>query len=250
MKKRILSLLLCLCTILLTGCGGTTSQDTSSAGPESSAVSVETEPASSDPVSSENVSSEVPSEPVSSEEISSEEIDIHHLFMEGDIQPVYPETLPKYEKGSIKLYDRTAVDGTPNNREKRFVYYGSFELVDIGIWRLMDTDYPGDESRGGASYNPVGWREWCESYFGDADRDWFNSNDPEPEEMPLVSLIKFYNIPREVMEEAIELYYGDYIENAYEFYTPTPDMERGEIPNLDIIYTLDNEIINEYYRYG
>lgn len=252
MKKCIVSLFLCLCMVVLTACGGTTAQGVSSAGPESSAVSVETEPASSEPVSSENVSSEVSSplssEPVSSEETSSEEIDIHHLFMEGDIQPVYPENLPKYEKGSIKLARHDKNDAWPHLRERRLMYYRSHELVYIGIWRYLE-ELPIEEGEGYHHRQPLGWSEWCEDYFGDADCDWFNSDDPEPEEMPLVSLIKFYNIPREVMEEACDYYYNVYVPDVFE-YDVKPNEEYGEIVNLDIVYTLDNEIINEYYRYG
>ena len=62
------------------------------------------------------------------------------------------------------------------------------------------------------------------------------------DEMFLVSIIKRYNIPREDFDRALEKYLS--MRTPHELKT-----EFWEAPNGDIIYTFDNEIINEYYRY-
>jgi len=66
---------------------------------------------------------------------------------------------------------------------------------------------------------------------------------PEPPEMILVTFIKYFNIPKEKFEQAT----ADFINYCIE---ANRDMswEPYEPPNPDIIYTFDNEIINEYYR--
>ncbi len=63
------------------------------------------------------------------------------------------------------------------------------------------------------------------------------------EEMLLVSFIKRYNITREEFDAAVELFIAN---NAGADF----NCEEMEIPNGDIIYTFDNEIINNYYRYA
>ena len=66
----------------------------------------------------------------------------------------------------------------------------------------------------------------------------------EPEtEMALVTLIKKYGIPKEKFEEAIRK------EAEYRISVGRDlSSEYGELPNADIVYTFDNEIINAYYR--
>jgi hypothetical protein len=71
-------------------------------------------------------------------------------------------------------------------------------------------------------------------------------------EMLLVTCIKRFNISKKTIDEKIEYWKqrrasnpissdtGDYIDYNVENY---------ELPNTDIIYTFDNEIINKYYRY-
>ncbi len=60
-------------------------------------------------------------------------------------------------------------------------------------------------------------------------------------EMLLVSYVKEFNITREEFDAAVERFAA--FNEGYTQY------EEYEIPNADIIYTFDNEIINEYYRY-
>ena len=83
--------------------------------------------------------------------------------------------------------------------------------------------------------------------------NWYNTviqphidNNIEPEEMYAVSFVKYFKIPKEKFEEACEEK-RKWFEEHPELYDSLSD-EGLEIPNADIIYTFDNDIINEYYR--
>ena len=74
----------------------------------------------------------------------------------------------------------------------------------------------------------------------------------EPAEMNLVSIIKYCRISKDVFIEASEKRKRQILEfvesdgrniKDIEF-----DSEQVELPNVDIIYTFDNEVINAYYR--
>ena len=61
-------------------------------------------------------------------------------------------------------------------------------------------------------------------------------------EMPLVTFVKHFDISREAFDTAIaELAITNAIHGNND--------EEFEVPNADVIYTFDNEIINRYYRY-
>lgn len=62
-------------------------------------------------------------------------------------------------------------------------------------------------------------------------------------EMFSVVLIKKYNITKEVFEELIRKEAEDRIRHGADLST-----EDYELPNADILYTFDNEIIDAYYR--
>ena len=71
-------------------------------------------------------------------------------------------------------------------------------------------------------------------------------NNVEPQEMYTVSFIKHFHIPKDIFEqvcEALPLWYDRLYDGNYD-----KTEEQYEIPNADIIYTFDNEIINNYYR--
>jgi len=68
----------------------------------------------------------------------------------------------------------------------------------------------------------------------------------EPTEMAMVTFIKAYNIPKKAMEEVVQSLIDSCLEEGFggrDFLN-----EAYEIPNLDIIYTFDNRIIDAYYR--
>ena len=129
------------------------------------------------------------------------------------------ETLPVYTPGLVKLDPEEDYcddgDGASFKRNFRLVYYRIPSPID---------DFAGQEGY-----------DFLEEII--------NASSGELSEMFLVSYVKRFNIPKETFEnmvkeiEDIQLSIGlDLTEEEY------------ELPNADIIYTFDNEIINEYYR--
>jgi len=96
-------------------------------------------------------------------------------------------------------------------------------------------------------YYNVPW-EVCELADDDGfslnlDGDDLNPFGPEPE-MVMVAFIKHYEIKKEDFTYAVQRIYNWCIGNGFDdIYA-----EGNELPNADIIYTFDNEIINAYYR--
>ena len=134
-------------------------------------------------------------------------------------QPTDPKTgLPVHVPGSIELQDLS--DKFPFERKYRACYYlfhGAFQgllneeqLADFHAWRNEVKE-------------EINYGEFIE-------------------EMLLVSVIKRYDISREDFDRALEEYISLTGPYALKY-------EWSEPPNGDIIYTFDNEIINEYYRY-
>jgi len=74
------------------------------------------------------------------------------------------------------------------------------------------------------------------------DGGYFHEFDEEPE-MALVSFIKYYNIKKDDFIAAVQQQYEWALDKGRNIYD-----EDCELPNPDIIYTFDNEIINAYYR--
>ncbi len=127
--------------------------------------------------------------------------------------------LPKYVPGSIELQDQQ-YDLFPYERKYRNAYYT--------IWGEFTALLPEEE---------------VSRYY-----DWFvNQNEATnhgefQEEMLLVSFVKEFNISREDFDAAVEEFRKNNKNSTHH--------EDYEVPNADIIYTFDNEIINEYYRYA
>jgi len=131
---------------------------------------------------------------------------------EAPTQIALPNPLPQSE--SIKLKENPN-DEFGNDWEYvyRFLYYG----VPGPIFTLADYDGSNDEN--------------------------IKPFEPEPE-MALVAFIKHYKIERKDFIEAVLKLYNFLIELGYDDIYD----ESLELPNADIIYTFDNEIINAYYR--
>ncbi|MBS5734595.1 MAG: hypothetical protein KHW87_07840 [Clostridiales bacterium] len=75
-------------------------------------------------------------------------------------------------------------------------------------------------------------------------------NGIEPQEMYTVTFIKDFHISREAFEQACQEFQL-WLEDKSKRWAEGDaifSMERYEMPNADIIYTFDNEIINNYYR--
>lgn len=154
---------------------------------------------------------------------AAEEPEQWHFFWNALNRPVIwgyiAPALPEYQPGSIQLEDQ-AQDDYDFQRKYRLAYYriwGEYmdlltdeERADMGTW----TEQDGEQTNHGELRN----------------------------EMMLVSFIKRYNITREEFDNATAQL-EDHLKGS-------SHMEECEIPNGDIIYTLDNEIINHYYRYA
>ncbi|MCL2489031.1 MAG: hypothetical protein FWE80_10140 [Oscillospiraceae bacterium] len=133
--------------------------------------------------------------------------------------PTYPTDangLPEYVPGSFKLRPQEE-DEFEFERKYRSIYYRNFpeygELVDY------------DE-----------YLDWLHETVFDGEN---------MHEMALVSFLKRFNIPKDEFEAETERTRSVFNDNKY------CDMaqEDWELPNADIIYTFDNEIINHFYRY-
>jgi predicted small lipoprotein YifL len=70
-----------------------------------------------------------------------------------------------------------------------------------------------------------------------------NKKRGEPDEMMLVTFVKHYNISKADFTTAVETMRTRMLRDSEDI-----TEEDNELPNADIIYTFDNEIINYYYR--
>ena len=59
----------------------------------------------------------------------------------------------------------------------------------------------------------------------------------------MANFIKYNNINQEAFLTAVQKMYERYLANGWDI-----SDEAYELPNTDIIYTFDNDIINAYYR--
>lgn len=129
--------------------------------------------------------------------------------------------MKEYQPGSIQLTDQDR-DDYDFNRPYRALYYTIYGV----FLELVD-----DTQR----QDLYDWLEKSsiETNYGETQ-----------DEMLLVSLVKRYNISKEEFVKAVDRYISNnQISSSYMLH------EDVEIPNADIIYTFDNEIINHYYRY-
>ena len=123
------------------------------------------------------------------------------------------DSLPKYVPGDIILMaEEDKLANLPPNAKYRDVYYS-------GMSSLPDL-YEVEE------YNA-----------------WIDRTPVVEDEMRVVQYIKEYNISKEDFIKAIENSQKWLQEMGYDLRE-----EMWELPNADIIYTFDNDIINEYYR--
>lgn len=129
--------------------------------------------------------------------------------------------LPEYKPGSINLEPQDQ-DDYEFTRKYRIIYYQI-------------------------------WGEFTDLLSEDARQDFMNWADEESQkngygehqnEMLLVSFVKRYNISRTDFDKAVKAYVDARNKTGEDL-----NSEENEVPNGDIIYTFDNEIINRYYRY-
>ncbi len=139
--------------------------------------------------------------------------------LEGDQVPD-AAVLPVYEPGSITLCDPMS-DEYSFDREYRIAYYRHWPI----FLSLLDED------------QQVEYNTWLSNFrkqtqYGQAQ-----------DEMLLAAFIKHFDIPRDAFEQAVEYYKSAVVLFGYDLTD-----EEFEAPNVDILYTFDNVLINEYYR--
>jgi len=128
----------------------------------------------------------------------------------------WPEHLPRYVPGSVRLWDGIEGDiGMPFTAQHRYVYY----KVPGAILDLVD--------------------DW------EAINEWGSaqSTDVYPSEMLLMRFVQYFNISKEDFVAAIDAMRDSFITAGFDVYD-----ELFEIPNADIIFTFDNDIISHFYR--
>ena len=159
----------------------------------------------------ESTALELSSEETSSGESSSGESS--EVTQSDTSIPTDPETgLPIYVPGSIKLYEYDK-DIYPNGKPYR------------DCWYMDPTNFKTGQTQEQINY-----------FINHVERD--------PERMVCVQYIEFFNIPKEVFVAAVERE-----RKFYESFVTDMSIEERELPNADILYTFDDEIINHYYRY-
>ena len=138
---------------------------------------------------------------------------------------VIPNVISEFDSTSVKVLsaeeaqNRFATFYPPSYRQ---LYY----TLDVSVMRLVSPELLIDES-------------WLGEIQQDLDAG------IEQDVMTVVVFIKYYKIPKEDFERAVEEQrkgVEGLRDRGYEM------TEEFEIYNADIIYTFDNEIINEYYR--
>jgi hypothetical protein len=135
---------------------------------------------------------------------------------ESFTKPKITWNIPEYVPGSIKQHDAEYYEiDSGHPILYRYVWYG----LHSEIYGLVD-------------------KEKCDI--------WLKDTQPQgvaPSEMVAVSFVKYFNISKEDFEKAIE-------ESRKVDIKLGKDLTHKdyELPNADIIYTFDDEIINNYYR--
>jgi len=138
---------------------------------------------------------------------------------------VIPNVISEFDSTSVKVLsaeeaqNRFATFYPPSYRQ---LYY----TLDVSVMRLVSPELLIDES-------------WLGEIQQDLDAG------IEQDVMTVVVFIKYYKIPKEDFERAVEEQrkgVEGLRDRGYEM------TEEYEVYNTDIIYTFDNEIINEYYR--
>ena len=149
-----------------------------------------------------------------------------------------PEVLPTLAPGDIELSPEDEIigelmAGNPNgisiSLQFRYCYYTSYG----SFWTLV---YPEGFPEDGV---PDEYSEWLNALSLIED---FNPNGTA-DEMPLVTLVKHFRVPKHVFVAEVEK--KRQADSTFHSYDPTSETQ--ELPNADIIYTFDNDIINAYY---
>ena len=142
---------------------------------------------------------------------------LERLIKDG--RDISPQNL--YNADILYTFDNEII-----NDYYRLKYRSKYYDVDLMILNLISQE----------EYQAKAWRN-------EMQKNW----DAGIDEMEIVTLIKYYNIPREAFEKIVEEKRQSN-EKLRDEWGVDITGDNYELYNLDIIYTFDNELINEYYR--
>jgi len=146
--------------------------------------------------------------------------DVLPTLAPGEIK-LLSEEQAKWEIWPVRMTDEIPYDDL--TVDFRYCYYSSYG----SFWTLApDVD-------------PEEYDEWLKTLPPPED---FVPNGTA-DEMPLVTLVKHFRVPKHVFVAEVEK--NRQIHSTFDGYDPSSETQ--ELPNADIIYTFDNDIINAYY---
>ncbi len=132
--------------------------------------------------------------------------------------------LPRYIPGTIKPMSESFWESFfPFPHERRFIYY-----TIPNCYRDLLTNEQ--------------WAEW-DTLPNRYPIDVWNETGKLIDEMVLVTLIKHFHISKAAFEQATKEGVDTAIQLEKDLFH-----EYSELPNVDILYSFDNEIVNQYYR--
>ena len=167
---------------------------------------------------------ETTTEPNDSAELTAKEIEMEEWAAENK---TVLEEIPRFEQNGMVI--RTAEDAlicAPYETTFLPKYRDSYYWGPSFLYDMVDQDV---------------FAEWYETVVRP---DYCNN--AEPKEMYTVSFVKYFEISREDFERCCEQK-RKRLEYLRDELGHDINVEGAEIPNADIIYTFDNEIINNYY---
>lgn len=146
---------------------------------------------------------------------------------------VIPDVIPEFDETAYQVL-------SPQKALEQHGYFYKYEpqYRDTYYWVTPDL----------LSAANIGNKEYCQWIAENIHPNEINGI--EPQEMYTVTFIKDFHISREAFEQACEEFQL-WLEDKSERWAEGDaifSMEEYEMPNADIIYTFDNEIINNYYR--
>lgn len=146
-------------------------------------------------------------------------------------QKSVPADLQPYKKGSVTLDP-----GKKDLMEYRWQYYWGFERIIGALGDVRGCDYYAIRLPDGTEF----YWYYQETLFHMQD----NFIVGDPTECTMLTVIKDFRITREEFDQIM----GMLSDPEYYAYPPNFDEEGDELPNADVLYTFDQDIINDYYR--
>lgn len=154
---------------------------------------------------------------------------------------------PTTKNGDVTATENTVVSNVSESKESSLFETNTQQNSDQGGGELLPRKYRNNYYSVPAPFSAIVGRE---AYFEWEDKYLAENYPDDSNEMVMAAYVKAFNISREDFDRA-NLEYAEFIQETYSHICLDPqdyaDQEMQEIYNADIIYTFDNEIINEYY---